>query len=101
MSVILWADAICIDQIDNDEKSHQVQQMRRVYEMAESTLVWLGPAADNSDILIDGVHQSYALYQKHDKFTMSLDEYLELVIPLTPMITFMARGCQGYRSFKR
>lgn len=42
---ILWVDALCINQADNNEKSLQVDQMRRVYAGNSSTervLVWLG-----------------------------------------------------------
>jgi Heterokaryon incompatibility protein (HET) len=42
---ILWVDALCINQADDDEKSRQVGQMRRVYagsNCTEKVLVWLG-----------------------------------------------------------
>lgn len=48
--LILWIDAICINQKDDEEKSWQVQQMRDVYEKAASVMVWLGPAKDDSDL---------------------------------------------------
>lgn len=37
-----WADAICINQNDKDEKSIQVNMMRRIYKHASSVCVWLG-----------------------------------------------------------
>ena len=37
-----WADAICISQSDNDERSQQVQMMRHIYEKAYKVYVWLG-----------------------------------------------------------
>jgi hypothetical protein len=40
---VLWADAICINQSDNAEKSHQVPLMGRIYSNAERVIVWLGP----------------------------------------------------------
>ncbi|TVY39650.1 Heterokaryon incompatibility protein 6,OR allele [Lachnellula subtilissima] len=39
---ILWADAICINQQDVDERSQQVQLMREIYQDASQVLVWLG-----------------------------------------------------------
>ncbi|KAF2671225.1 HET-domain-containing protein [Microthyrium microscopicum] len=39
----LWADAVCINQLHNNERSHQVKNMKRIYENAAGTLVWLGP----------------------------------------------------------
>jgi hypothetical protein len=41
-SLTLWIDAICIDQNDRKERSHQVCWMDRIYTQAESVLVWLG-----------------------------------------------------------
>lgn len=38
----LWVDAICINQADNDEKSHQVNLMKNIYSNAEQGLMWLG-----------------------------------------------------------
>ncbi|KAH8664383.1 heterokaryon incompatibility protein-domain-containing protein [Xylariales sp. PMI_506] len=49
-SVMLWADAICIDQRNKTEQSEQVAMMTQIYTRAESVAVWLGPEADNSDM---------------------------------------------------
>lgn len=40
---MLWVDALLINQADDDEKSKQVTQMRRVYTgtFTERVLVWL------------------------------------------------------------
>lgn len=38
----LWVDAISLNQNDVPERNHQVQQMKRIYESAHLTLVWLG-----------------------------------------------------------
>ena len=39
---ILWIDAICINQEDDDEKARQVQFMAKVYSNASRVIVWLG-----------------------------------------------------------
>lgn len=39
---ILWVDAICIDQTNESERNHQVNQMGDVYSQATQVLVWLG-----------------------------------------------------------
>jgi hypothetical protein len=39
---LVWADAICINQDDDNEKSQQVAVMDRIYEYARSVTVWLG-----------------------------------------------------------
>ncbi|KAK6860836.1 hypothetical protein PG995_004472 [Apiospora arundinis] len=43
---LLWIDAICINQKDLPERSHQVAMMRQIYEYCRADLVWLGPTAD-------------------------------------------------------
>ncbi|KAK4183149.1 heterokaryon incompatibility protein-domain-containing protein, partial [Podospora australis] len=46
---VLWIDAICINQHDDQEKSHQVQSMANIYASASRVTVWLGEAGDDSD----------------------------------------------------
>lgn len=41
---LLWADALCIDQAHNGEKSVQVRQMYDIYANSRRTLVYLGRA---------------------------------------------------------
>ena len=38
----LWADAVCIDQANDAEKSIQVRLMTEIYSRAELVLIWLG-----------------------------------------------------------
>jgi hypothetical protein len=38
----LWIDALCIDQSNNSERSHQVQQMGRIFGHAVRVISWLG-----------------------------------------------------------
>lgn len=38
----LWVDALCINQNDVRERSHQVQQMCRIYKSAKQVVIWLG-----------------------------------------------------------
>jgi hypothetical protein len=45
----IWVDAICINQRDNTEKSHQVQMMGKIYKHANiRTVLWLGDAENDS-----------------------------------------------------
>ncbi|KAF2655304.1 hypothetical protein K491DRAFT_599081 [Lophiostoma macrostomum CBS 122681] len=37
-----WIDAICIDQTNTPERSHQVQQMGEIYSGAKEVIAWLG-----------------------------------------------------------
>lgn len=45
---ILWADALCLNQEDKIEKSHQVPFMAEIYRRAARVIVWLGPERDDS-----------------------------------------------------
>lgn len=40
-SVLVWADFVCIDQHNREEKMNQVQLMATIYARAESVAVWL------------------------------------------------------------
>ncbi|GAA84330.1 HET domain protein [Aspergillus luchuensis IFO 4308] len=46
---ILWIDAICINQEDDDEKSEQIPLMRSIYAQADRVIVWLGEAMQDGD----------------------------------------------------
>ncbi|KAH8690999.1 heterokaryon incompatibility protein [Phaeosphaeriaceae sp. PMI808] len=50
--VFVWVDQICINQIDYDEKNHQVAYMLDIYSRAAVVVSWLGLSADNSDLLV-------------------------------------------------
>jgi hypothetical protein len=44
---IVWTDALCIDQTDNQEKSHQVPLMGKIFSQAAKVNVWLGYSDNN------------------------------------------------------
>ncbi|KAG4432968.1 hypothetical protein IFR05_011536 [Cadophora sp. M221] len=52
---IIWIDAICIDQKNDEEKAQQIQLMAKIYSQACRVLVWLGVAADNSDQALEEI----------------------------------------------
>ncbi|KAL5360138.1 heterokaryon incompatibility protein-domain-containing protein [Aspergillus floccosus] len=54
---ILWVDAICINQADDDEKAHQIQIMRSIYGQAQCVIVWLGEAVNDGDKALDSIRQ--------------------------------------------
>lgn len=47
----VWADAICMNQADDQEKNHQVRLMRKIYQGATMVVIWLG---DDDDIACGG-----------------------------------------------
>ncbi|MCJ1448706.1 MAG: hypothetical protein MMC23_009223 [Stictis urceolatum] len=46
----IWIDAICIDQSNGDEKAVEVKRMEVVFAQAQRVVIWLGPAAEDSDL---------------------------------------------------
>lgn len=62
----IWIDAICINQADDVEKSHQVAFMADIYSHTSRNLVWLGPDDDHtkaalaaiSDVIEDACRES-------------------------------------------
>ncbi|KAI1735424.1 hypothetical protein F4680DRAFT_435200 [Xylaria scruposa] len=56
-SVFVWADAICIDQGNSEEKRHQIRLMPDIYQSAEQVFVWLGEKAENSDRAIERLRE--------------------------------------------
>jgi len=52
---VLWADAICINQTDDDEKSIQVALMGQIFGRAESVIAWLGQPTGDTDRVMDHI----------------------------------------------
>jgi len=52
---VIWADAICINQADNEERGRQVQCMAEIYSKANRVIVWLGEAAAGDDNAIQAI----------------------------------------------
>ena len=56
---VLWIDALCINQLDIQERNHQVgSTMGRIYSSALRVLVWLGEANARSNIAMDLLQDS-------------------------------------------
>ena len=47
----IWADAICINQNDIEERNQQVRQMALVYAIAQHTVIWIGEGTAETDKL--------------------------------------------------
>lgn len=52
-SRLLWIDTLCIEQDDDEEKGYQVRSMSAIYKIASRVIVWLGPAAEHSNVGIE------------------------------------------------
>lgn len=84
---LIWADAVCINQSDMDEKSAQVGMMDRIYNNAVYVLAWLGPKDAHSDL---GLQTANTLITNLEKFKSSTiypwlgydkDKYTEAGVP--------------------
>ncbi|KAI1409248.1 heterokaryon incompatibility protein-domain-containing protein [Hypoxylon sp. FL1857] len=53
----LWADAICIDQSDNDERSQQVLLMGSIYSSATKVISWLGTGVKNVEMAFSTIRR--------------------------------------------
>ncbi|VUC30089.1 unnamed protein product [Clonostachys rosea] len=83
-ALVLWVDAICIDQNSEGERPQQLQQMRQIYSRATSVTAWLGPPRDNSDIALGWIQyygslaDSLGIGTKPDLKLLSLLQSLSL-----------------------
>ncbi|OAG36556.1 hypothetical protein AYO21_09213 [Fonsecaea monophora] len=50
---VLWIDALSINQSDNRERAHQVKTMKKIYQNAQATRIWLGLAGPENDLAFD------------------------------------------------
>ena len=76
---VLWADAVCINQGDNAEKSEQVNGMAEIYSTAYAILVWLGTSDDSDALAFATIHALAAVeeelvdYRDHFSFESRAD----------------------------
>jgi hypothetical protein len=64
----LWVDAVCINQKDDDEKSHQISLMKKIFESATRTIAFLGTSTKHTDAAFE------AIQRIHEKFPIDLDQ---------------------------
>jgi len=58
-TVTIWADALCINQNDPDERSSQVALMRDIYSQAATVCAWLGSAYGEDTTTIAKVESAF------------------------------------------
>ncbi|KAJ4388133.1 hypothetical protein N0V93_008738 [Gnomoniopsis smithogilvyi] len=65
----LWVDALCINQTNDEEKSHQVARMRFIYQSAEETIIWLGPSNPDTVLLMEFATKLNKRGHEKDKYS--------------------------------
>ncbi|KAK0100199.1 hypothetical protein ONS95_008537 [Cadophora gregata] len=63
---VLWIDAICINQHDDEEKSFQVQQMSEIYSSASRVLIWLGEETESVPAAFEAIRLTRLLFPEED-----------------------------------
>ncbi|RGP72524.1 heterokaryon incompatibility [Fusarium sporotrichioides] len=54
---LLWVDALCIDQSNTKERSHQVNHMGDIYQKADNVIIWLGYLSGDAALFKTAVDQ--------------------------------------------
>jgi hypothetical protein len=94
---MLWADAICINQVDIPERNQQVQQMQRIYQQAREVLVWLGEEQASDAEAFKFINQFVELDMRPNGDLMSQgdQELLQLLspdaVPIKALANFVQR----------
>lgn len=63
----LWIDALCINQADNAERTHQVGMMAKIFRSASCVVVWLGPAYGGSDQAMHLLNRSSSYWVRKER----------------------------------
>lgn len=56
--VRIWADSLCINQNDVEERNLHVSHMREIYSAANETTIFLGEATPGSDTLLNAIRDA-------------------------------------------
>ncbi|KAH8891537.1 HET-domain-containing protein [Thozetella sp. PMI_491] len=70
---LLWADAICINQVDLDERASQVAMMGDIYTRAETVVVWLGEPRDDAGLAFELLRQLSEIKADSDQKKMTME----------------------------
>ncbi|GME44344.1 putative glucan synthase protein [Neofusicoccum parvum] len=79
-SRLLWVDALCINQEDNEEKEAQVRIMSQIFRRAMSVIAWIGSEQSGTKLAMDWIARSsgpmanieHPLYDKHKDLKQAL-----------------------------
>jgi hypothetical protein len=75
----LWIDALCIDQSDARERTHQVGIMSQIFGRADQVVSWVGPEYDNSEHAMATIGRYARGYKSIKQDTLSQSELSEAI----------------------
>jgi len=94
---IIWADALCINQDDNQEKSHQVPLMSKIFSQASKVNVWLGHGDES--VIREAFQCCKLVADACKEFSLEYDEDLDtyatlaaVEVPMTVLTPIVGRG---------
>jgi hypothetical protein len=94
--VIVWADALCINQGNDREKSHQVRLMREIYAFSEETLICLRPNFEGgSDRSSTSILPSGQLFDRVELFGDERDNDLMESFHIFHEVAQLPQGVDG------
>jgi Heterokaryon incompatibility protein (HET) len=80
--LLIWADAVCIDQSNVDERGKQVRLMQDIYSRAYETVVFLGEAGEEATLAIELGQKILDLAGRLPSGTIiSIDNYESYYLP--------------------
>ncbi|KAK8010081.1 hypothetical protein PG990_009046 [Apiospora arundinis] len=53
--LVMWIDALCINQNDFEERGQQVARMAHIYSRARKVVAWIGPEHDDATRALEGM----------------------------------------------
>lgn len=90
----IYVDAICINQKDGEEKSHQVALMSEIYMRAKKVLVWLGEHDRSSEMVFGTKFEDYVSNMPKGV------RAIPFLLPVTVPLHIIGRAKQASRAFR-
>jgi hypothetical protein len=63
----VWVDAICINQKDDVEKAKQIPLMSKIYNSAQTVVIWLGPSTSDNEGAMNSIRSLNLTFERSDK----------------------------------
>jgi hypothetical protein len=86
--LIIWIDAICIDQQNNDERAKQVLLMRHLYKLASIVRIWINePGVDSKCDAVIALQNFPVDLSNDDERVKSMGDEPTFWDPIVPIFT--------------